>query len=112
MDNNLKPGQNDTSSNQTEVQNNGEKEWTFLGMLALIMFIMALVVPYIYLAHKSDKKIRKMDKLSKELKELRSEYITLKSEIISTNKQSDVAKRLEYRAIKPLKEAPYKIDKD
>lgn len=91
---------------------NGEKEWTFLGMLTLIMFITALVVPYIYLSHKSDNKIRRMDKLNRELKELRSEYITLKSEIISTNKQSDVAKRLADKDIKPLKEAPYQITKD
>jgi len=77
----------------------------------LVLFIAVLAVPYIWYAHKTDGKIRELDKLNKEVKEMRSEYVTLKSEIVSKNKQSDIVEKLGDDALKPLEKAPYKIEK-
>lgn len=78
----------------------------------LVLFIAILAVPYIWYAHRTDKKIRELDKLNKEVKELRSEYVTLKSEIVSKNKQSDIVQKLGEHKIKPLESAPYIIKKE
>lgn len=107
----LKDGQSEEEVVDTATASEG-KEWTITGTFTLIAFIAMLVVPYIYLSHRSDEKVRKMDKLTKEVKELRAEYITLKSEIVSTNKQTDVAERLKEDNIKILDQAPYKITEE
>lgn len=78
----------------------------------LVLFIAVLAVPYIWYAHKTDRKIRELDKLNSQVKELRSEYVTLKSEIVSKNKQSDIVERLENGELKPLETAPYIIKKN
>jgi cell division protein FtsL len=78
----------------------------------LVLFIAILAVPYVWFSHKTDRKIRELDKLNKSVKELRSEYVTLKSEIVSKNKQSDIVEKLEDTELKPLESAPYIIEKD
>ncbi|MFT5158394.1 MAG: hypothetical protein ACI83I_002963, partial [Bacteroidia bacterium] len=45
-----------------------------------------------------------------ELKELRAEYITLKSEIVGQNKQSDISKKLRELNIQELSEAPIDLN--
>ena len=77
----------------------------------LVLFIAILAVPYIWYAHKTDRKIRELDSLNRKVKELRSEYVTLKSEIVSKNKQSDILEKLEEGRLKPLETAPYIIEK-
>ncbi|MFT5723342.1 MAG: hypothetical protein ACI9JN_000452 [Bacteroidia bacterium] len=84
----------------------GLKEMTSSQVLGLIVFIGLLAIPYIYNSHLSDKKHRQSVKVKSELKELRAEYITLKSEIVGQNKQSDVSKRLINKGLKPISEAP------
>jgi len=88
----------------------GFKELTSSQVLGLIVFIGLLAIPYVYNSHQSDKKHRKSEKVKSELKELRAEYITLKSEIVGQNKQSDVAKRLAERGLKPISEAPIDLN--
>ena len=78
--------------------------------MGLIVFIGILAIPYVYNSHQSDKKHRKSEAIKAELKELRAEYITLKSDIVGQNKQSDVAIRLETRGIKPISEAPTNLN--
>ena len=78
--------------------------------LGLIAFVGVLTIPYVYNSHQSDKKHRKSEEIKAEIKELRAEYITLKSEIVGQNKQSDVAKRLEHRGLHPIRRAPINLN--
>lgn len=95
------------SSSASKVESTSSlKELTSNQVLGLIVFIGLLAIPYVYNSHLSDKKHRKSEKVKTELKELRAEYITLKSEIVGQNKQSDVAKRLAYKGLEPISEAP------
>jgi len=85
--------------------------WSLFRLMGLLAFITLLVIPYIYNAHRSEKKFRYKEKLSTQNEELRSEFITLKSEVIGQNKQSDVAKKLKTRQIEELSEAPIDLNK-
>ncbi len=93
---------------ESEVVDSGY--WSLFRLMGLLAFITVLVIPYIYNAHRSEKKIRYKEKLNTQNEELRSEYITLKSEVIGQNKQSDVAKKLKTRNIKELSEAPIDLN--
>lgn len=86
------------------------KELTSSQVLGLIVFIGLLAIPYVYNSHLSDKKHRQSEKVKAELKELRAEYITLKSEIVGQNKQSDVSKRLINKGLMPISEAPIDLN--
>mgnify|MGYP000044174780 CR=1 FL=1 len=81
-------------------------------MLKLIVFIGILAIPYVYYSHVADKKHRESEKVKNELKELRAEYITLKSQIVGQNKQSDVAKRLKDKGLTPIQEAPIDLNQE
>lgn len=96
----------ETNSNGNGNSLTGLKELTSNQVLGLIVFIGLLAIPYVYNSHLSDKKHRKSEKVKAELKELRAEYITLKSEIVGQNKQSDVSKRLIDKGLLPISEAP------
>jgi ribosomal protein S2 len=74
-----------------------------------VLFCSALALLYIANAHTVEKRIRKINKLEYELKDLRSEYISLKSDLMYLSKQSEVAKRVEAAGIKELRSAPKKI---
>lgn len=105
----------DTSNmeNEQEPQPSGQGtrgEMSTTQVLGLIVFIGLLALPYIFNSHQSDKKHRKSERIKEELKELRAEYITLKSEIVGQNKQSDVAKRLESKGIEPISTAPINLN--
>lgn len=103
--------QNDISNaNSSNGVTSSLKELTSSQILGLIVFIGILAIPYIYNSHQSDKKHRRSEKIQSELKELRAEYITLKSEIVGQNKQSDVAKRLSDRGVKPISKAPINLN--
>lgn len=72
----------------------------YLSLLALIY------IGHNYLAEKT---IRDIEKVKHELKELRSEHISLKSELMFSSKQSEIAKRLNQFGIKESTIPPYKI---
>lgn len=102
-----------TKSNISSESSNGLhslKELSSNQILGLIVFIGLLAIPYVYNSHQSDKKHRRSEKVKSELKELRAEYITLKSEIVGQNKQSDVAKRLSDKGLTPISEAPVDLN--
>lgn len=84
--------------------------WSLPRLAALVAFIALLAIPYIYNSHQADKKIRQQEKLSGIVDELRSEYITLKSDVVGRNKQSDVAQKLSSRGIEEVTEAPIKVE--
>lgn len=77
--------------------------------LPFILFCSCLVLLYIANAHKVEKRIRQINKIESEMKDLRSEYISLKSELMYLSKQSEVAKRVEVAGLKELRTAPKKI---
>lgn len=75
----------------------------------LFLLLLGTAIFYIANAHYSERVIRQMDKMDKEIKELRSEYITIKSDLMFRSKQSEVARRLEAKGIKELSTPPRKI---
>jgi len=80
------------------------------GMFPTILFAAVLAIFYIANAHFTEKTIRQSDKMAKEIKELRSEYITIKSDLMFNSKQSEVLKRLAPETgIKVLTNPPKKI---
>jgi redox-regulated HSP33 family molecular chaperone len=82
------------------------------GMFPTILFAASLAIFYIANAHFTEKTIRQSDRMAKEIKELRSEYITIKSDLMFNSKQSEVLKRLAPETgIKVLTYPPKKIIK-
>ncbi|MCB9263081.1 MAG: hypothetical protein H6607_11965 [Flavobacteriales bacterium] len=95
----------------TEGAANAEKqELTLSNVFQVLLVLLLMGLPYIYISHQSDKKLRRVEALKEELKELRAEFITLKSELVGQNKQSDVAKRLKDRQIEPLSKSPIDLN--
>lgn len=78
-------------------------------LFPFIMYLTLLAIIYIANAHMAERTIRQTDKLNKEIKELRSEYITIKSDLMSRSMQSEVARRLASSGIEELRNPPRKI---
>ena len=62
--------------------------------LPFVFFLGFLATIYIANAHYSEKKVREIQKLQSQLKELRWHYRSLKSEIMYSTRQSEVAKNV------------------
>lgn len=86
-----------------------EKERTFR-MFPFLLFLSFLAFIYITNDFTLESKIREISKIQKDVKELRYEYISVKSNLITISKQSQLAKRLEKLGIKENKE-PLKVIK-
>ena len=80
------------------------KFFRYLLYLALLAFI------YIANNYYAENNIREINKLRKDLKELRYEYISVKTQLMHIEKQSQIEKKLEKRGIKKNKQ-PVKIIK-
>lgn len=80
-----------------------EKERTFR-MFPFLLFISFLAFIYITNDFTLESKVRKISHLQKDVMELRYEYISVKSNLITISKQSQLAKRLEKLGIKENKE--------
>ncbi|MBS1764131.1 MAG: hypothetical protein JSS90_04085 [Bacteroidetes bacterium] len=78
-------------------------------MLPFAFFLMGLSLVYIANSYVAEKNIREIDKTAKEIKELRSEYISVKSDLMFKSRQSQVAKEVEAQGIKQLTVPPKKI---
>lgn len=72
-----------------------------------LLFVLALV--YIANSHQVYKNIRNINRIENEIKDLRSEYITIKSDLMFQSKQSEVARKVEAHGLKELRSAPKKI---
>jgi len=72
-----------------------------------LLFLAGLAFIYITNDYVLENKVRKITKMEREIKELRYEYISVKSNLTTLSKQSQLAKRLESLGIKetnqPLK---------
>lgn len=64
------------------------------GLMPYIFFMMVFALLYIGNSYHADKLVRNIDTMSKEIKELRSEYISVKSELMQKSKQSAVATKV------------------
>ena len=84
---------------------------SFLDHLPYILFIAMLALGYISNGFLAEDNIRKLNRINNEIKELRSEYITLKSELMYKSKQSELVKIIEERelGLKASYEPPKKI---
>jgi hypothetical protein len=80
--------------------------------LPFILFLALIAIFYIANGYYADDKIREVNKISYQLKELRSEYISTKSELMFTSKQSEVAKSVEKLGLKEPVVPPVKIEVD
>jgi DNA-binding transcriptional regulator GbsR (MarR family) len=77
--------------------------------MPFIFFLTVLGIFYIANSYVSEKAIREIDKTSKDIKDLRSEYITVKSELMFKSRQSEVSKSVLPLGIKHLIVPPKKI---
>lgn len=63
-----------------------------IGHLPYLLFLALLALVYISNGFLAEENIRTLNKIGNETKELRSEYITIKSELMYRSKQSEVVK--------------------
>ncbi len=77
--------------------------------LPFIFLLFALMVIYIYNNNLAEKNLIKIERTKKELIELRYEYISSKSDMMDSLKQSLVQKKLETIGIKEASNPPHKI---
>lgn len=63
--------------------------------LAYLSFIYVLILVYIGIGYYAEGLVKKISKSEQEIKDLRSEYISVKSELMVKSKQSTVAKAME-----------------
>jgi predicted membrane protein len=75
-----------------------------------IIIVVFLSIVYISLSHFHVKNLKEKEDLKKQLNELRSEYISVKSNLMKKSNQSEVAKRLETEGIKELRTPPKVIE--
>ncbi len=77
-------------------------------MFPFLLFLTFLAFIYITNDYMVEGRVRKISKLERELKELRYEYVSVKSNLMSISKQSQLVKRLERLGIKENNE-PVKV---
>ena len=77
--------------------------------LPFLLFLASLGIVYIANSYYSEKNIRRTDKLQRELKELRYEYISVKSQLMQMQRQSQIAGMLAKKGIKESLVPPTKI---
>lgn len=75
-----------------------------------LFMAVGIIIAYIALSHFHVKSLREKEELKTELNELRSEYISVKSNLMKQSNQSEVAKRLEADGIKELRTPPIIIE--
>lgn len=80
-------------------------EWV-LKNLPFVLFLVFLAVCYIANAHYSEKKVRAIQDLQGEVRELRWEYMSLKSSLMYSTKQSEVVKAVAPMGLRPMKGKP------
>ena len=85
-----------------------EKEM-LVKLMPFIFFLTVIALVYIANSYYAEKTIREIDMTAKDLKELRSEYISVKSELISKSNQSQVAAAVLQAGLKESRVAPKKI---
>ncbi len=78
-------------------------------LLPFVFYLFLIGMIYIANAHYANKVVVKSGKLMTHIKELRSEYISIKKDLMSNSKQTEVFKRLDGTGLKPIGKPPVKI---
>lgn len=77
--------------------------------LPFLLFLAFVAIIYIGNSYYAEKNIRKIERLQKQLKEMRYEYVTNKSQVMHSSRQSQVANSLKKKGIKESTVPPNKI---
>lgn len=77
--------------------------------LGFAIYGFVLLLLYIANAHYAEKIVVRSAQINREIKEKRSEYISIKKDLMSNSKLSEVSKRLEGTGLKPLGVPPHKL---
>lgn len=77
--------------------------------LPKIVFAVVLSLIYISNTHHAEKTIRKINHLQTEVEDLRADYTTLKSDLMFSSKQSEVARRVKALGLKESLNPPFKV---
>ncbi|MBK8700644.1 MAG: hypothetical protein IPN29_14375 [Saprospiraceae bacterium] len=84
-------------------------EWVFIN-LPFVCYLALLGIIYIFNAHASERSLRRIDKLKKEVMDDKWQYMNLKQELMYGSTQSQLAKNLVEKEIKPLGKLPHKLN--
>ena len=74
-----------------------------------VLFVMVLGLLYIGNTHYAEKTVRKINNVQTEVEDLRADYTTLKSELMFSSKQSEVAKKIKAYGLKESLIPPSKV---
>jgi hypothetical protein len=74
-----------------------------------IIFVMLLGLFYIGNTHHAEKTVRKINNIQAEVEDLRADYTTLKSDLMFSSKQSELAKKVRAYGLKESLTPPYKV---
>ena len=77
--------------------------------LPKILFVMVLGLLYIGNSHHAEKTVRKINNIQAEVEDLRADYTTLKSDLMFSSKQSEVAMKVKAYGLKESLIPPYKV---
>jgi hypothetical protein len=74
-----------------------------------ILFVMVLGLLYIGNTHHAEKTVRKINNIQEEVEDLRADYTTLKSDLMFSSKQSEVARKVKAFGLKESLTPPHKV---
>ena len=74
-----------------------------------ILFVLALGLIYIGNTHYAEQTVRRINLIQVEVEDLRADYTTLKSDLMFSSKQSEVARKVKAYGLKESLTPPYKI---
>jgi hypothetical protein len=77
--------------------------------LPKIFFVMILGLVYIGNTHYAEQTVRKINIIQVEVEDLRADYTTLKSDLMFSSKQSEVARKVKAFGLKESLTPPYKV---
>ncbi len=111
--------QNPGVENNVDSTINKVSEFTFFikkeqlnDLIPVILLLVFTTILYVSLSHYHVKSLKNEDELKKEINELRSEYISVKSNLMKKSNPSEVSKRLETEGLKELTTPPIILKKD
>jgi hypothetical protein len=74
-----------------------------------ILFVLLLGLLYIGNTHHAEKTVRQINDIQAEVEDLRADYTTLKSDLMFSSKQSEVARKVNTYGLKESLRPPHKI---
>lgn len=77
--------------------------------LPKILFAMVVSILYISNTHYAEKTVRKINTVQSEVEDLRADYTTLKSDLMFSAKQSEVARKVKEYGLKESLTPPHKL---